>query len=206
MGQNQSQPQQKPVDMNDALISMKMKSKQFARESTKSDKEKDKNVQKAKDALKKGNEEGARLYLELANQKKSESMNYLKMSARLDHLAANIKSKNASMQMVGELSNFTPLLQLQAESMPIEELYRKLNDFGTAYDTLTVKGQMMDQNMEHVMGEKGSSNKVDQMMKELQVEMQMEMGMVPTQATPVQQKAEPVKNKNDDFFDQLKNL
>ena len=210
MGNQPQQPKQKPVDMMDALINMKMKSKQFARESTKADKEKLQNIAKAKDSLKKGNEEGARLFLELADQKKNESMNYLKMSARLEHLAANIKSKNASMQMVGELDRFSPLLQFQAENMPIEEMYRKLNDFGVAYDNLTVKGKMMDENIDNVLGEKGSTQKVDQMMKELQAEVQMDMGMVPTlQVTEkdTQKQAQPQQhNKNDDFFEQLKNL
>ncbi len=209
MGNTPTKNQPQPIDMNEALISMKMKGKQFSRESSKCDKERDKHIAKAKETLRKGNEEGARLFLELAEQKKAESMQYLRMSARLEHLAANIKSKNVSMQMVGELDKFTPILQMQAESMPIEELYKKMNAFGSAYDNLTVKGRIMDENMDKTLGEANTSGKVDQMLKELKVECQMDMGMVATPVAQQQTQQKEVQKQtaaNDDFFNQLKNL
>jgi len=207
MGNQAGKNQPQPIDMNEALMNMKMKGKQFSRESGKCDKEKDKYIVKAKEALKKGNEEGARLFLELAQQKKSESMNYLRMSARLEHLAANIKSKNASMTMVEELNRFTPILTMQAEALPVEEMYKKLNDFGVAYDNLTVKGKIMDENMENTLGEKGSTAKVDQMLNELKCEIQLDMGIAPAKVEQKEKQAEPVKqDKNADFFNELKNL
>ena len=207
MGNQAGKNQPQPIDMNEALMNMKMKGKQFGRESGKCDKEKDKYIVKAKEALRKGNEEGARLFLELAQQKKSESMNYLRMSARLEHLAANIKSKNASMTMVEELNRFTPILTMQAEALPVEEMYKKLNDFGVAYDNLTVKGKIMDENMENTLGEKGSTAKVDQMLNELKCEIQIDMGIAPAKVEQKEKQAEPVKqDKNADFFNELKNL
>ena len=210
MGNNPTKGQAPRPDMNEALMSMKMKARQFERESGKCDKERLKYVTKAKDSLKKGNEEGARLFLELAEQKKHEGHNYLKMSARLEHLAASIKSKTTSVQMVGELDRFTPLLVAQSEAMPVEQLYAQLQNFGSAYDNLDVKGKMMDETIDNTLGEKGSTVKVDQMLKELKTEIQLDMGMaapnVPikqTQETKVQEKQSAA---NDDFFAQLKNL
>ena len=207
MGNAPKAPAQKPIDMNEALMNMKLKSKQFARESTKSEKEREKNIVKAKDQLKKGNEEGAKLFLELATQKKNEALQYMRMSARLDHLAANIKSKSNSVQMVQELDRFTPLLQMQAENMPIEQMYQNLNQFSQAYDNLVVKGQILDNTMENTLAEKGSTASVDQMMKELQCEIQMEMGIAAPNAPIKDANAQPQQsNKNEDFFNSLKNL
>ena len=207
MGNNPKAPAQKPIDMNEALMNMKMKSKQFDRESSKSLKESEKNILKAKDHLKKGNEEGAKLFLELAAQKKNESLQYMRMSARLDHLAASIKSKTNSVQMVQELDRFTPLLQMQAENMPIEQMYKNLNQFSQAYDNLTVKGQILDNTMENTLAEKGSTASVDQMMKELQVEIQMEMGMAAPNQPVKEVNVQPQQtDKNADFFNSLKNL
>ena len=45
-------------------------------------------MKKAKKALKQGNEEGARLYLGLAQNKKKESLQMLKMGTRMDIMAA----------------------------------------------------------------------------------------------------------------------
>lgn len=97
--------------MTDMLINMKMKAKMFERESNKSEKEKKKQLEKAKACLKKGNEEGAKLFCDLAQQKHSEQMQYMKMSVRLEVLAGQIKSKTNSMEMMNSLNQFTPFLQ-----------------------------------------------------------------------------------------------
>jgi len=191
-------------------MSMKMKAKQFERESGKCNKEREKYVVKAKESLRKSNEEGARLFLELAEQKKSEGHNYLKMSARLEHLAANIKSKTNSVQMVQELDKFTPILVMQSETMPVESMYAQLQNFGQAYDNLEVKGKMMDETIDNTLGEKGSTQKVDQMLKELKTEIQLDMGMaapnIPIKEASQTKVPEKQTAANDDFFAQLKNL
>ena len=43
-------------------------------------------------ALEKGNQDVARIYAENAIRKKSESLNYLRMSAKVDAVAAKVKS------------------------------------------------------------------------------------------------------------------
>ena len=112
--------------------------------------------------------------------------------------------------MMGELDRFTPLLQMQADSMPIEQLYNKMNAFGQAYDNMTVKGKMVDETMENTLGEKNTGVHVDQMLKELKAEIQMDMGMVaqPLSTKNTQQETQKKENTNanDDFFNQLKNL
>ena len=55
-------PNAPPPDMNEVLINLKMKSKTFQRQAGKALKEKEKYYKQAKDALKKGNEEGAKLF------------------------------------------------------------------------------------------------------------------------------------------------
>lgn len=67
---NTPPPAKKPT-MEDTLIEMKMSSKRMARESGKSKKESEKYMKMAKDALKKNNEEGAKLYLQSAASKRA---------------------------------------------------------------------------------------------------------------------------------------
>ena len=64
-------PPPKKQTMEDTLIEMKMASKRMARESAKSKKESEKYMKMAKDALKKNNEEGAKLYLQSAASKRA---------------------------------------------------------------------------------------------------------------------------------------
>lgn len=111
MGQEESKPAQPKMDMTDMLINMKMKSKMFSREHNKAMKDKKKQLTKAKACLKKGEEEGARLYCDLAQQKHNEGMQYLRMSHRLEVIAGQVKSKTKSMEMMDSLNQFTPFLQ-----------------------------------------------------------------------------------------------
>ena len=83
--------QHKP-DLNEVLIRMKIQSKQFARQSAKAAKEKKAYYEKAKKALKSGNEEGARLFLESASQKGSEQMKYQRISNRMEALSGKVKA------------------------------------------------------------------------------------------------------------------
>jgi charged multivesicular body protein 1 len=80
----------------------------FHRESTRAAKEKKTYYDKAKKALKQGNEEGARLFLESAQQKSSESMKYLKIANRLEALSgkvgANFKSQDVSLKSLNSLA------------------------------------------------------------------------------------------------------
>jgi charged multivesicular body protein 1 len=68
---NNPPPPKKPT-MEDTLIEMKMASKRMARESAKSMKDSNAYMKKAKEALKKNNEEGAKLYLQSAASKRAE--------------------------------------------------------------------------------------------------------------------------------------
>jgi len=61
MGNDQSKKAPtKPFDIDDTILEMRMQAKMLERTSKKSEKEAQQQVKKAKDALKKGNEEGAK--------------------------------------------------------------------------------------------------------------------------------------------------
>lgn len=62
MGNENTKAPVKPMDIDDTIFEMKMQAKQLERASKKSEKEAQGQVKKAKDALKKGNEEGAKYY------------------------------------------------------------------------------------------------------------------------------------------------
>ena len=188
-----------PPDLMEVLINMKMKSKMFNRQAEKAAKEKTKYYEQAKKQLKKGNEEGAQMYLELANQKDQENKQFMRMAVRLETIAVQIKSKQNSVDMVGNLDAITPILEMQSVDMPIEQMYGKLENFNKAYDDLTIKGNILDDGMEKTLGEKGGYKNVDNMMNALKADVNMEMGLAP-QMDPTQQQAQQQTEANNDFY------
>ena len=69
MGQDQKPPPKK-MTLEDSLIEMKMQSKTLERAAKKAEKESEKYMKKAKDSLKKNDEEPAKMYLMSAASKK----------------------------------------------------------------------------------------------------------------------------------------
>ena len=66
------QPKAPKPTLEDALIEMKINSKRLNRESAKAMKDSQNYMKKAKQALKKNNEDGAKLYLQSAASKRAE--------------------------------------------------------------------------------------------------------------------------------------
>jgi len=210
MGEGESKPAKPvgppPPDMMEVLIGMKMKAKMFEKSASKALKEKGKYYDMAKKQLKAGNEEGAQMYLELAQQKQAENTQFMRMNIRLQTLAVQIKSKQNSVDMVNNLNSITPILEMQSTNMPIEQMYTKLESFNTAYDDLTIKGNILDQGMEKTLGEKGGYTNVNNMMQGLKAEVAMDQGLDPQFAVNTNQNAQQDTSANNDFYADLKNL
>ena len=204
-GKESKQPEAPKQDINEILINMKMKSKMFNRSAAKALKEKTAYYNKAKQMLQTGNEEGSRMYLELAQQKESENKQMMRMAVRLETLQVQIGSKNNSVDMVNHLNGITPILEMQSTDLPIETMYAKLENFNHAYDDLSIKGQILDDGMEKTLGEKGGYKNVDNMMNGLKAEVNMEMG-VTNDFNPTAQQDQQTKEANNDFYNDLKNM
>ena len=210
MGADDSKPAKPtgppPPDMMEVLIGMKMKAKMFERSASKALKEKKKYYDLAKKQLKAGNEEGAAMYLELAQQKQAENTQFMRMNIRLQTLACQLKSKQNSVDMVDSLDSITPIIQLQSTNIPIEQMYAKLEGFNTAYDDLTIKGNILDQGMDKTLGEKGAYTNVNNMMQGLKAEVAMDQGIDPSFTVATNQDQQKQTAANDNFYDDLKNL
>ena len=76
----------------ESLFELKFCAKQLDRLSKKAEKEQKAQERKVKQSLEKGNPEGARIYAENAIRKKNESLNYLRMSGKVDAVASRVKT------------------------------------------------------------------------------------------------------------------
>lgn len=72
MGVEQTKPNPKRPSLEDNIIEMKLQCKQLERAAKKAEKEEATYKKKAKEALKKNNEEGAKMYLMTAASKRNE--------------------------------------------------------------------------------------------------------------------------------------
>ncbi|KRX00157.1 hypothetical protein PPERSA_10656 [Pseudocohnilembus persalinus] len=176
MGANNDKPQQpvKQPDPLDVILDMKMTAKRFERDSAKAEKEKAVQTKKAKMALQKGNEEGARLYLQNAAMKQQESLNLLRMAHKLEAIQSNLKSNLSNQEMASQLNRITPYLQQHAQSVPIEQLYGQMQNFEQAMDEVTVQNKIVT-NIVNQNSDVSQDIVVDQMLQQMKNEQMAEI-------------------------------
>ena len=89
----------KPTSMEDQLIDMRMNAKQLGRSHRKCEENEKKQKKLVKKALEQGNLEGAKIYAENAIRERNTGLNYLRLQARVDAVAARIESSIRTQQM-----------------------------------------------------------------------------------------------------------
>jgi len=171
MGNDQGkQAPVKPMDIDDTILEMRMQAKMLERTSKKSEKEAAQQVKKAKDALKKGNEEGAKLYLQNADMKHKESLNLIRTAHRLEAVTTQIKANENNIAMTTQLKNLTPLLQQQANMDSISNVNQTMSEFQSAMDKLMIAGNIMNEQMNVGMMDPSADMNVEKMLGDLKME------------------------------------
>ena len=122
MGGNDSKPVPKPT-IDEVILDMRMTAKRFECESRRAERDKKKELEKARAAIKKSNEEGAKLFLANAATKQKEAANLLRMAHKMEALSTTIKSNTSHISMLDNINKITPLLGQQAQNIPVEKLY-----------------------------------------------------------------------------------
>ena len=215
MGAEPSKPQPKQMTMHDVVFQLKMSKKRFEREWKKAEKDKKANLKKAKKQMKIGNEEGARLFVQNAQNDAAKGMKYLQMSARLDSMASTLKSNHNSNEIMQHLTqNVTPILSKEANAIPLEHMVRNFESFQESYDKISVTTNLISSNFDKMnMGNqniKTSDELFNQLKDEVNYEMGKNMGLedlpASTNTNTQTEKAQPQTNEVDDYINNLRHL
>lgn len=205
MGADESKPTPQPADMNTAIFQLKMASKRFARESKKSEKDKEKNMKKAQDALKKGDEETARLFATSAQTNINDMKKYLRMSAKLELIAGQIKSNHKVGEIVNMVGkNVNPILLQQVDNVDIKDMAKNFQMFQENFDKLTVNANIMSDGFDKIPAENTNEKSEDlfnQIKNKFQAQTNTDMGQMDVQK-PIEQK----QQANADFDKYLNDL
>ena len=170
MGGEAPKPVKKPT-LDETILDMKMAAKRFQIESNRAEKEKNKEIEKARNAIKKGNDEGARLFLSMAAMKQKESMQSLRMAHKMDALCTIIKGNTNSVAMMDSLNKIAPLLNAQAQNVPVEKIFNDMEKFEKSMDDILVSGKVMDSLLNANTQDSNQDLAVDNMLNQMKKEM-----------------------------------
>jgi len=172
---SKNKKKQPEEDIQDMILGMRLTSKQFQNAAKRAQKDQEKEIKKAREALKKSNEEGAKLFLQNAANKYKESQSMMKMAHRMDAMSMNIQHNTNNTEMMKNLSKMTPMLMKQQEMMNPETMSNNLKQYQDAMDSITIAGRIMDMNLGETMSDQATDTGVEGMMENLKQEIAMEL-------------------------------
>merc|ERR1712228_154927 len=172
-------------EMEDTLFQLKFCSKQLARQSKKAEKEQRQQEAQVKKALEKGNPEVARVYAENAIRKKNESLNYLKMSSKIDATASRVQSVVTMKGVAKNMGSVVKSLEKAVNSMELQKISEVMDKFESQFEDLDVRTAVMEDAMGSATTTTTPESQVEALMKQVADENGLEitenLASVPTQ-------------------------
>jgi len=133
--------------MENHLFNLKFAVKELERNSKKCEKEEKAEKLKTKKAIQKGNMEVARIHAENAIRQKSQSLNYLRMSARVDAVASRVQGALTTRKVTQSMGGVVKAMDAAMKSMNLEKISSLMDKFETQFEDLDVQSSYMDNTM-----------------------------------------------------------
>uniref|UniRef100_A0A3Q0S655 Charged multivesicular body protein 1B n=1 Tax=Amphilophus citrinellus TaxID=61819 RepID=A0A3Q0S655_AMPCI len=134
-------------NMDKHLFNLKFAAKELQRNSRKCDKEEKSEKNKVKQAIQKGNMEAARIHAENAIRQKHQSINFLRMSARVDAVASRVQTAVTMNQVSKSMSGVVKSMDATLKSMNLEKISSLMDKFEKQFETLDVQTAQMEDTM-----------------------------------------------------------
>merc|ERR1711997_212969 len=154
-------------EMEDTLFQLKFCSKQLARQSKKAEKEQRQQEAQVKKALEKGNPDVARVYAENAVRKKNESLNYLRMSGKVDATASRVQSAVTMKGVAKNMGSVVKSLEKAVNSMELQKISEVMDKFESQFEDLDVRTAVMEDAMGSATTTTTPESQVEALMKQV---------------------------------------
>jgi charged multivesicular body protein 1 len=128
----------------DQLFSLKFTAKQLARQSKKSEKDEAKEKLKVKKAIEQGNQEGARIYAQNAIRAKNMSLNYLRLSSRVEAVAARVETAMKMKAVTQSMARIVGAMEASMQAMNLEKITQVMDQFEKQFEDLDVQSEYVE--------------------------------------------------------------
>ncbi|KIO17792.1 hypothetical protein M407DRAFT_167660, partial [Tulasnella calospora MUT 4182] len=183
--------------------------KTLNRQATKAQRDEKSEKTKLKKALQQGNTEGARIYASNAIRKKSESINLLRLSSRIDAVASRVETAVTMRQITGSMASVVKGMDKAMESMNLERISVVMDKFESQFADLDVQTSYMEDAMGATDAVSTPQDQIDLLLQQTAEENNIELAQglkesaLPEPAT--KQKEKPVE-EDDKLAERLRAL
>jgi len=169
--------------LEDTIFNMRLASKQMAKESQRCQKEEKSEKLKIKKYLEKGLTDAARIHAENAIRKKNESLNYLRLSSKLDAVQSRIQSAARTEEMTTQFSRVIPQMSKVLQNMKPENISETMSNFEKVFEDLDVASGYVNESLAQTTAVSTPQDQVDQLLGEVasehNIQVQEQMGETP---------------------------
>jgi len=167
----------KMSNMEKHLFNLKFAAKSMERQAKKCEKEEKTEKSKLKKAIQKGNTEGARIHAENSIRQKNQSLNFLRMAARVDAVASRVQTAVTTRQVTGSMAGVVKSMESAMKSMNLEKVSQLMDKFEQQFENLDVQSQVMENTMMNSSTLTTPQGQVDSLMQEVADEAGLELNM-----------------------------
>merc|ERR1740128_578770 len=171
-------------NMEETLFQLKFCSKQLEKLSKKAEKDQKKEEDKIKKALTSGDVERARIYAENAVRKKNESLNYLRMSSKVDATSSRVQTAVAMKGVAKNMGSVVKSLDKAINSMELQKISEVMDKFEQTFEDLDVQTSVIENAMGTATTTSTPAQQVDDLIKQVAdeagLEVQSQLASVPS--------------------------
>merc|ERR1711936_1547950 len=172
------------ASMEKHLFNLKFAAKDLERCSKKADKEEKAEKKKLQKAIEKGNMDVARIHAENAIRQKNQSLNYLRMSARVDAVASRVQTAVTTKRVTSSMQGVVKAMDSAMKSMNLEKISNLMDKFEKDFEDLDVQTSVMEGAMNQTTATNVPQDAVETLMKQSADEAGLELNMdLPSAAT-----------------------
>ncbi|KXN89551.1 Vacuolar protein-sorting-associated protein 46 [Leucoagaricus sp. SymC.cos] len=152
-----------------------LETKTLNRQAKKAQKDEGVEKSKVKKALQQGNNEGARIYASNAIRKKSESLNLLRLSSRIDAVASRVETAVTMRQVTGNMTSVVKGMDKAMESMNLERISIVMDKFEAQFSDLDVQTGYMEDAMGATTAVSTPQDQIDLLLRQTAEEANIEL-------------------------------
>jgi len=182
--------------LENQLFNLKFTSKQFVRTSKKCEKNEKQQKLKLKQAIEKGNMEGAKIYAQNAIREKNQALNYLRLSSRIDAVAARVETAVRMKQVTKSMAGIVTGIDQAMKNMDMQKITQVMDQFEKQFEDLDVQSEYVEQAMSQSTSLTTPVDQVDSLIQQvadehgLQLTEKLGTTAVPSGSTVVQEQDE----------------
>ncbi|KAI2806423.1 hypothetical protein RDWZM_006619 [Blomia tropicalis] len=196
--------------MENHLFNLKIAAKELERNSKKCVKQENIEKAKCKKAISAGNIEGARIHAENAIRQKNNSLNYLRMAARVDAVSARVQTAMVTKKITQSIGGVTKAMDSAMRSMNLEKVSQIMDKFEKQFEDLDVQSSTLEATMSQTTTTLTPEGQVDSLMQQIAdeagLELNTELPSAVTSTIGSASKTTEDQKKQDDLTNRLAQL